>query len=61
MTQKRNMNENENTQYTDPSTWTAYGDPLKNGAESNREDEYQTLPSPMIEKAKQDGNIVKKE
>lgn len=61
MTQNMNPNERNNTKKTDPSTWTAYGDPYKNDDSSNGKEEYAKSVSPMIEKAREDGNIVKKE
>ncbi|MBB4826237.1 hypothetical protein HNO89_003496 [Sporosarcina luteola] len=39
---------------TDPNTWTAYGDPLKHNPSTSKKSD-----SPMLEKAKQDGNKVK--
>ncbi|MFC4409453.1 hypothetical protein ACFOZY_03265 [Chungangia koreensis] len=60
MTQNLNPNESNNEKKTDPSTWTAYGDPLKEASSSGK-DEYNNSTSPMIEKAREDGNYVKKE
>lgn len=60
MTQNMNPNEQNNEKKTDPSTYTAYGDPLKNASSSGK-DEYNNSTSPMIDKARDDGNIVKRE
>ena len=60
MTQNMDHHEREHLKKTDPSTWTAYGDPLENESSSAGE-AYQKEASPMLEKAKEDGNIVKKE
>ncbi|GKV57970.1 hypothetical protein NCCP2222_39170 [Sporosarcina sp. NCCP-2222] len=39
---------------TDFNTWTAYGDPVKRNPSTSKESN-----SPMLEKAKQDGNKTK--
>ncbi|QTD41942.1 hypothetical protein [Sporosarcina sp. Te-1] len=51
MTEAKNKSDNKKT---NPNTWTAYGDPVKNNPSTEKKSE-----SPMLEKAKQDGNKVK--
>jgi len=60
MTQNMDRNSNDPEKKTDSFTWTAYGDPLKNDP-SSPNDEQKNAASPILEKAKEDGNIVKKE
>ena len=52
MAQNKNK---KNEKKTDASTWTAYGDPIDNKNSSDNK----VSKSPMLEKARQDGNIVK--
>lgn len=58
----QNMNPNRDGQKKeDPTTWTTYGDPLKNNSSHTTNEEFTKGASPMNEKSRQDGNYVKRD